>query len=148
MWGCLSPLTGDVAHSWPRHVSWVGINQQPFGLQVWAQSTELHQPGYIFKLYFLGYAIGVVLFFSPLPPPSPLPSTPYSLRQSPNHCSCPWIMHVSSSAAPFPILYFTSPWLFCNCVLVLLHPIPHTPAHLAAIKTLFVFLILSLFLFA
>ena len=28
------------------------------------------------------------------------------------------IMHISSLATPFPILYFTSPWLFCNYLFV------------------------------
>ena len=70
-------------------------------------------------------------FFSLCRPPS---STPNSLRQSPCHCSCPWIMCISSLAAPFPIL-FTSPWLFCNYLFVLINPltsspIPQTPSHL------------------
>ena len=38
------------AHCWgsglqPRHVPWLGIKPQPFGVQVHTQSTELHQPG-------------------------------------------------------------------------------------------------------
>ena len=56
--------------------------------------------------------------FSPCPP---TPSTPNSLRQSPHHCSCPWVMQISSSATPFPILYFTSTWQFCNYLFVLLN---------------------------
>ena len=36
-------------------------------------------------------------------------------------CSCPWVMWISSLAAPFPILYFTSPWLFCNYLFVFLN---------------------------
>ena len=50
-----------------------------------------------------------------------LPSTPHSLRQSPHHCSCPWVMHVSSLATPSTVLYFTSPWLFCNYLVVWPH---------------------------
>ena len=65
----------------------------------------------LFKLYFIDYAITVVLIFPPLPPST---QHPYSLRQSPHHCSCPWVMHISFSATTFPRLYFTSLWLFCN----------------------------------
>ena len=35
--------------------------------------------------------------------------------------SCPWIMHISSSATPFPILFLTSPCLFCTYQSVLLN---------------------------
>ena len=58
--------------------------------------------------------------------PSP-PSIPHSLRQSPHLCSCPWIMHISSLATLFLILYFTSPWLFCNYLFVLLNPLTSSP---------------------
>ena len=51
-------------------------------------------------------------WFFPLCPS--LPRIPHTLRQSPHLCSCPCIMCVSSLATPFPILYFTSPWLLCN----------------------------------
>ena len=63
---------------------------------------------YFCKLYFIDYAITVVPIFPLCPPP---PSTSYSLRQSPHHCSCPWVMHLSSLATPFAVLYFTSPRL-------------------------------------
>ena len=46
---------------------------------------------YIFKFYFIDYAIIVVPIF----PPFSLPSQwyiPHSLWQSPPHCSCPWVM--------------------------------------------------------
>ena len=51
------------------------------------------------------------------------PSTPHSLRPSPHHCSCPWVLRISSLAAPFPILYLISPWLFCNYLFVVLNPL-------------------------
>ena len=78
------------------------------------------------KLYFVNCAITVVLIISPL---HPLPSAPHSLRQFPYQHS---VMHVSSLAAPLPILYFTSLWLFCNYLFVLLiplllYPFPYTP---------------------
>ena len=89
-------------------------------------------------------------FFSLCPP---LPTMPNSLRQFPHHCSCPWVMPVSSWATPFPILYFTSLWLFCNYLFVILNPLPftHSPKpsyHLATIKMLSIPVIRSLLLFA
>ena len=79
------------------------------------------------KLCVIDYAITVVLMFSPLLPP---PSTPHSLRQFLHLCSCPWVMRVSSLATPFPILYFTSPWLFCNYLFVLPNPLTsHSFSH-------------------
>ena len=62
--------------------------------------------------------------FSISPPPF---STSHTLRQSPHQCSWPWSMHISSLATPFPILYFTSPWLFCNYIIVLLNPLTTSP---------------------
>ena len=76
------------------------------------------------KLYFMDYAITVVPIF---PPVTTSTQCPQSLRQSLHHCSCPWIICVSSSAPPFPILYFTSPWLFCDYLFVLLNPLHSSP---------------------
>ena len=58
-------------------------------------------------------------------PPLPLSTqNPHSLSHSPHHCSCPWVIHLSSLATPpFPILYFTSSWLFCNFLFVLINPL-------------------------
>ena len=64
-----------------------------------------------FLLYFIDYAVTVVLIFFPFLPSA---QQPHSLRQFPHHRSCPWVMCMSSLATPFPILYFTSPWLFYN----------------------------------
>ena len=94
-------------------------------------------------LYFIDYAITVV----PLHPAPPTPSG------NPHHCSCPGIIHVSSLAILFPILYLTSPWLFINYLFVLVNPLISSPfltspSHVATIKTLSVSMILSLFLFA
>ena len=78
---------------------------------------------FLFKLYFIDYAIAVVPIF-PFPP-----STHHlnNLRQSPHHCSWPLVLHISCLAAPFPILYFISPWLFCNYLFVLLNPFTALP---------------------
>ena len=59
----------------------------------------------------------------PLQPASP----PSSLRQSPHHCPCPWVMHICSSATRFPMQYFISPWLFYNNQFVLLNPFTYPP---------------------
>ena len=79
----------------------------------------------LFNFYFIDYVPTAVLIFSICPPP---PSTPHSLRQSPHHCSCPWVMPISSLASPFPMLYFTALWLFCLYFLIpsSLHPFPYT----------------------
>ena len=63
--------------------------------------------------------------FSPTSPPPP--STANSLRQSPHPYSCPGVMHINSLATLFPMLYFTSPWLFCNYLLVLPNPLTSSP---------------------
>ena len=83
----------------------------------------------------LNYILLIMLLllyrFSALFPP--LHSAPHnSLRQSPHHCSCPWVMSITSLATLFPILYFTSPWLLYNYLLILLNfltslPIPPHP---------------------
>ena len=77
-----------------------------------------------FKLYFTHYTITV----APILPTFPLPhNTLYVLRQPPHHCSCPWVMRISSLVTPFPILYFTSPWLFCNYIFFLLNLLTSSP---------------------
>ena len=57
----------------------------------------------------------------------PPPSTPHSFRQSLQLSSRPWVMHVSSLASPFLMLYFTSPWVFYNYLFVLLNPCTFSP---------------------
>ena len=61
-------------------------------------------------VYFIDYAITVVPFFSPLY--SPLPCTPFPPTFHPFLSSCPWVVHISSLASPFPILFLTSPVYF------------------------------------
>ena len=76
------------------------------------------------KLHWLCY----YSFNFPLLPPSM--QQPHSLRQTWYHCSCPWVMCISPLATPFPILCFTSPWLFCNYLFVLLNPLTSSPISL------------------
>ena len=79
-----------------------------------------------YLFYNYGYYISLIMLlqlyqFFPLCPP-PL-SNPHFLRQSPHHCSCPRVTRISFLATPFPVLCFTSPWLFCNYLPVLLNPL-------------------------
>ena len=55
--------------------------------------------------------------YSP-PPCNPLPPAFPSLN------SCPWVIHISSLVSTFPILFLTSPCLFCTQHLCYLFPIP------------------------
>ena len=56
--------------------------------------------------------------FIPLRLVYPLPPTvPYL-------SSCPWVIYVSSLTSPFPILFLTSPCLFCTYHLCFLFPVP------------------------
>ena len=73
-------------------------------------------------LCYYSCPISPQLYF-PLPciPPSTHipPQTPFS--------PCPWVIHVSSLASPFPILFLTSPCLFDAYQLCFLFPVPFPP---------------------
>ena len=101
----------------------------------------LYIPNIFFKIYFVDQAITVVPFFSPFYFLTPfLPSFPYL-------SSCPWVIHISSLASPFPILFLTSPCLFSTYHLCFLFPIPF-PNSLSLLITLHVISIsVNLFLF-
>ena len=72
-------------------------------------------------LYCLCYYSHSV-FFSPLfasvlhPPPTSIPPPTFS--------SCPWVVHISFLASPFPILFLTSPCRFFIYHLCYLFPVP------------------------
>ena len=62
----------------------------------------------------------------------------FSPRYSPPTCttfppafpplrSCPWVIHISSLASPFPILFLTSLCLFCTYHLCFLFSVPFSP---------------------
>ena len=79
-----------------------------------------------FELLFKKYILLVMLlqlshFFSPL-----FPSALHSPHTSipPHLSSCPWVVHISSLASSFPILFLTSSCLFCTCYLCFLFPVP------------------------
>ena len=63
-------------------------------------------------------------FFSPLSPPSALHPPPSNIAPL---SSCPWVIHVSSLASLFPILFLTSPCLFYAYQLCFLFPVPFLP---------------------
>ena len=52
---------------------------------------------------------------------SPIPS------DNPPLSTCPCVMHLSSLVSPFPILFLTSPCLFCTYQFVLLIPCTFSP---------------------
>ena len=77
-------------------------------------------------IYFIVYAITVVPFsplYSPPPCTPPLihipPPSPFS--------SCPWVIHISSLASTFPIIFLTSPCLFSTYHLCYLFSVPCPP---------------------
>ena len=73
-----------------------------------------------FKYILLSMLLQLFHFFSTLyspPPCTPLPP-PFS-----HLSSCPWVVHISSLASPFPILLLTAPCLFCTYCLSFLFPI-------------------------
>ena len=61
------------------------------------------------------------LSFIPLLPVPPLPPS------FPHLSSCPWVIHISSLASLFPILFLTSPCLFCAYQSCFLFPVPLPP---------------------
>ena len=86
------------------------------------------QKAYLFfpSLYFKDiYAIILVPFFPPFYSPPPcIPNPP----ASPPFSSCPWVIHISSLASPFPILFLMSSCLICAYHLCFLFPVPFPPA--------------------
>ena len=70
---------------------------------------------------------------------APLHQNPPLHQAVPHPCSCPRVMCVRSLATPFPILYFTSPWLFCNYLFVLLNPLTSHPFSHILPSHLFIF---------
>ena len=87
---------------------------------------------FLFLMYFIDFAISVAPFpgFIPLHPSPPLPPA-----FTPLLSSCPWVIHISFLASLFPILFLTSPCLFCTYHLCFLFPVPFpsfSPLHVCA----------------
>ena len=84
-------------------------------------------------------------FFLPFIPLHPVPPLPLSF---PDLSSCPWVIHVSSLASSFPILFLTSPCLFCTYHVCFLLPLPSphstpTPSPLITFHVIFISVICS-----
>ena len=86
----------------------------------------------ILKIYFIEYALTVVPIFLPVPPSTWYPPFHPSM---PHLNSCPWVVHISYLASPFPILFLTSPCLFCTYHLCFLIPEPFLPFSLFPLPT-------------
>ena len=69
---------------------------------------------------FIDYAITVV----PFPPLHSTPSYPPPPSHIPPYSSCPWVLHMSSLASTFPILFLPSPCLFSTYHLCYLFSVP------------------------
>ena len=77
---------------------------------------------FIFKFILLSMTLQLSHFFSLLYSPLPCTAPPTSIL--PHLSSCPWVVYISSLAPPFPILFLTSPCLFCTYHLCFLFPVP------------------------
>ena len=102
----------------------VKVEPQNFNTDFQVQKSNIYNKSISFLNMFIDYAITVVPFpapLTPLHPVHPLPPTfsPYS--------SCPWVIHVSSLASTFPILFLPSPCLFSAYQLCYLFCVPFPP---------------------
>ena len=99
---------------------------------------------FYFVIYFVDYAITVVPFSPPLFP-STLHTPPICLPSALS--SHPWVVHISSLASPFPILFLPSPCLF-STIYATYSPVPFSPLSPSPLITLHVISIsVMLFLF-
>ena len=101
--------------------------------------------GMFILIQFIYYA-NTVVPFSPLY--SLPPCIPFPTCISPTLSSCPWVIHISSLASPFPILFLTSSCLFCTYHLCFLFPVPlppFSPSPLITLHIIFISVILLLF---
>ena len=96
--------------------------------------NELWQTRAVIFFSFIDCAVTVVPFFPPLY--SPLPCTPFPPAFHPFLSSCPWVVHISSLASPFPILFLTSPVYFVPTIYASssLYLFPYSPLSLPTDK--------------
>ena len=102
------------------------------------------------KVYFIDCAITIVPFFSPRYSPLSYNLPPTSIPPPPRLRSCPWVIRISFLASPFPILFLTSPCLFCAYQLCFLFPVlfshsPPSPSLLVTHHVISISVILLLF---
>ena len=79
---------------------------------------------FLYQIHFLSNFIDYANYSCPILCPlyPPLPGTPIP-SSVPSLSSCPWVKQISSLASPFPILFLTSPCLFCTYPLCFLFPV-------------------------
>ena len=87
-----------------------------FGLVLWARLVRFIFFKYILLIMLLQLSQFFPFAYLHLVPPFP--------PAFPSLSSCPWVMHVSSLASTVPILFLTSPCLFCTYHLCFLFPVP------------------------
>ena len=80
------------------------------------------------RLLLFKYTLLVMLlqwshFFPLYPSALHLPSH----QHPPSLSSCPWVIHISTLASPFPKLFLTPSCLFCTYQLYFLFPVPFPP---------------------
>ena len=149
-WGQGASITGF----WWGFPSWLGdvtlltgvLTEPIIVAYVWGRrvGSKLSSiSSFYFLIYFIDYAI-TVLPFSPLY--SPLPCNP-SHPPSPPLSSCPWVLHISSLASTIPILFLTSPCLFCTYCLCFLFRVPFRPSPSLLITLQVISISVVLFLF-
>ena len=93
-------------------------------LQEHEDGKSLSRRHHFFKVYFIDYTVTVDPFFLPFIPlhtAHPLPPSFHPLS------SCPCVVHISSLASPFPMLFLTSLCLFCTYHLCFLFPVHFPP---------------------
>ena len=88
---------------------------------------------WLFKIYFIGYAVNSCPIF----PPS-LPSTLHTHPPTfPLFSSCPLVIHVSSLTSTFPILYLTFPSIsYLPFILLSLYLFPLITLHVISISVI------------
>ena len=124
----INHTAGDLVHNTGMCPDWVS-DPRTFGFQTGTQSTEPHQPQLFF--FFLKYILLILLLqlshFSLLYPPLPCIPPPTSIPLP--FGSCLWVIHVSSLASSFPILFLTSPVYFVPTIYASysLYLLPHSP---------------------
>ena len=144
------PLTCHLLGTWPTTQACALTGNQTRDLLVHRSALNpLNHTsrGCFIKKSFINYAITIIPFFPPLFL-SALHS--FSHQQSLSlFSSCPWVIHISSLASLFPILFFTSPYfVFTIYASYFLYLFPHYPTSPSLLITLHVISIsVILFLF-
>ena len=119
MWKFSNIISFLAHHSWSKHQLWL---LTPGNISFLKSHLILC---HLKNIYFIDYAITVVPFFSSPLFPSALHCPP--TRIPPSLSSCPWVIHISSLASPFPILFLTFPCLFSTYHLCFLLPVSFPP---------------------